>query len=83
MSGSAITLHGTKLSGHVHRVELLLRLLGSPYAYRDAPAAVRGTAAFLALNPLKPYPSVRAWLARIEVLPGFLPTARLPVSVAG
>jgi len=56
MPDPAITLHGTKLSGHAHRVELLLRMLGLPYAYRDAPAAVRGTPAFLALNPLGQIP---------------------------
>lgn len=52
----AITLHGTKLSGHAHRVELLLRMLGLAYAYRDAPAAVRATPAFLDLNPLGQIP---------------------------
>ena len=56
MSGSTITLHGTKLSGHAHRVELLLRMLGLPYTYRDAPSAVRATPAFLALNPLGQIP---------------------------
>ena len=56
MTDPAITLHGTKLSGHAHRVELLLRILGLPYAYRDSPAAVRGTPAFLALNPLGQIP---------------------------
>ncbi len=56
MSDPAITLHGTKLSGHAHRVELLLRMLGLPYTYRDAPATVRSTAAFLALNPLGQIP---------------------------
>lgn len=53
---SAITLHGTKLSGHAHRVELLLRMLRLPYAYRDAPAAVRAGPGFLALNPLGQIP---------------------------
>ncbi len=56
MSDPAITLHGTRLSGHAHRVELLLRMLGLPYAYRDAPATVRSTPAFLALNPLGQIP---------------------------
>lgn len=56
MPDPAITLHGTKLSGHAHRVELLLRMLGLPYAYCDAPAAVRETPAFLALNPLGQIP---------------------------
>ncbi len=56
MSEPAITLHGTKLSGHAHRVELLLRMLGLPYAYREADAGVRRTPAFLALNPLGQIP---------------------------
>lgn len=53
---ASITLHGTKLSGHAHRVELLLRMLRLPYAYRDAPAAVRAGPGFLALNPLGQIP---------------------------
>ena len=56
MSDTSIILHGTRLSGHAHRVELLLRMLGLPYIYRDSPAAVRGTPAFLALNPLGQIP---------------------------
>ncbi len=53
---AAITLHGTKLSGHAHRVELLLRMLRLPYAYRIAPAAVRIEPGFLTLNPLGQIP---------------------------
>lgn len=53
---AAITLHGTKLSGHAHRVELLLRMLGLPYAYRNAPAAIRAMPEFLAINPLGQIP---------------------------
>ena len=30
---------------------------------------------------LQPYPAVRAWLARIEALPGFLPMVRSPVGL--
>lgn len=56
MPDPAIILHGTKLSGHAHRVELLLRMLELPFSYRDAPAAVRATPAFLALNPLGQIP---------------------------
>ncbi len=51
-----ILLHGTRLSGHVHRVELLLRMLGLPFDYVPAPAEVRATPAFLALNPLGQIP---------------------------
>ena len=28
---------------------------------------------------LEPYPAVRAWLVRVEALPGFVPMARSPV----
>ncbi len=51
-----LILHGTKLSGHAHRVEMLLRILDLPYDYRDAPASVRETPAFRALNPLGQIP---------------------------
>lgn len=51
-----IKLHGTALSGHTHRVELLLRALGLPYELIDSPAAVRQSAAFHALNPLRQIP---------------------------
>jgi glutathione S-transferase len=51
-----ITLHGTELSGHCHRVELMLRMLGLPYRYVVAPAAVRNSAEFHQLNPLRQIP---------------------------
>jgi len=56
MPTSEIVLHGTKLSGHAHRVELLLRMLGLPYRYELAPAAVRSTREFHQLNPLRQIP---------------------------
>lgn len=56
MTKSAITLYGIPLSGHCHRVEQLLLSLGLPYAYRDAPAEVRATPAFLKLNGLGQIP---------------------------
>jgi glutathione S-transferase len=31
---------------------------------------------------LEPYPNVRAWLARIEALPGFVPMMKSPVGLA-
>lgn len=49
-------LHGTILSGHVHRVALLLSMLGLPHQIVDAPASVRGTEAFRHLNPLQQVP---------------------------
>jgi glutathione S-transferase len=56
MSDKKIILHGVKLSGHVHRVELLLRMLGLPYAFAEASREVRGTSEFLQLNPLGQIP---------------------------
>jgi len=56
MSKPSITLHGTPLSGHCHRVELLLLMLGLPYRFVPAPAEVRSTAAFRRLNPLGQIP---------------------------
>ena len=52
----AITLYGTSLSGHAHRVEALLNILGLPYRYVDANAEVRKSDAFLALNPFGQIP---------------------------
>ncbi|SHH71224.1 glutathione S-transferase [Massilia sp. CF038] len=51
-----LILHGTKLSGHTHRVELLLRMLALPFEFVNAPADVRASAAFRILNPLGQIP---------------------------
>ncbi len=51
-----ITLHGTHLSGHVHRVELLLNMLGLPFTFAEAGADVRASAAFRDLNALGQIP---------------------------
>lgn len=51
-----ITLHGVYLSGHVHRVELLLRMLQIQYRFVEASAEVRRSAEFLQLNPLGQIP---------------------------
>jgi glutathione S-transferase len=56
MSISEIVLYGTELSGHAHRVELLLRMLGLRYRYAAAPATVRSTPEFRKLNPLGQIP---------------------------
>jgi glutathione S-transferase len=53
---SEIILHGTELSGHTHRVELLLRMLGLDYRYVVASATVRSTPEFHRLNPLRQIP---------------------------
>ncbi len=34
------------------------------------------------LVSLQPYPAIRAWLARIEALPGFVPMLKLPIGLA-
>jgi glutathione S-transferase len=53
---STLYLYGTKLSGHVHRVQLLLRMLALPYELVPAPADVRAGEAFKKLNPLGQIP---------------------------
>lgn len=56
MSSPSITVYGTALSGHTHRVELFLHLLQLPYRRIDASSAVRQSAEFLGLNPLGQIP---------------------------
>ena len=51
-----IRLHGVPLSGHTHKVELFLRLLGLEFEYVTAPREVWGTDAFAKLNPLRQIP---------------------------
>jgi len=53
---STMTVHGTALSGHTHRVENFLTMLELPYQLVDTPAARRRTPEFLALNPLAQIP---------------------------
>lgn len=50
------TLYGFPLSGHSHKVELFLHLLGLDYRYEWAGPEQRQTPAFLALNPLGQIP---------------------------
>jgi len=56
MTQSQIVLHGTPLSGHTHRVGMMLNALGLDYRFAAAPAEVRASAAFRALNPLGQIP---------------------------
>ena len=56
MTSPTIILHATELSGHAHRVELLLRMLGLPYTCVAAPPAARATPEFHQLNPLRQIP---------------------------
>ena len=53
---TTLTLYGTELSGHVHRVRLLLAMLNLPTTLKEAGADVRKSTAFLALNPLGQVP---------------------------
>jgi glutathione S-transferase len=56
MSEPQITLHGTRLSGHTHRVVLMLSMLELPCRFVDAPNEVRRTPEFQRLNPLAQVP---------------------------
>ncbi len=56
MTTSEIILYGVELSGHTHRVELLLRMLGLPFRFESASADVRRTPEFRRLNPLGQIP---------------------------
>lgn len=56
MSEPQITLYGVQLSGHVHRVALLLRMLEISYRFIEATAEVRRSREFLQLNPLGQIP---------------------------
>jgi glutathione S-transferase len=56
MTAAGITLYGSELSGHTHRVELMLRGLDLPYRFVSSPAQVRRTPEFLSLNPLGQVP---------------------------
>ena len=56
MTSPNLILHGLELSGHSHRVELLLRMLDLPYRFVPAPAGVRNSPEFRALNPLGQIP---------------------------
>ena len=56
-----IRLHGHPLSGHVHRVELFLSLLGLPFekVMVDMTRAEHKSPAFLALNPFGQMPVIQ------------------------
>jgi glutathione S-transferase len=56
MACDEIILYGTELSGHAHRVALLLRALNLPYRFEVADAARRKSAEFRTLTPLGQIP---------------------------
>ncbi len=53
---SKIRLHGTPLSGHTHRVELMLRVLGLDFEFVEASAPIRATPEYARLNALRQIP---------------------------
>ncbi|GAB2177977.1 glutathione S-transferase family protein [Dongia sp. agr-C8] len=55
-----ITLYGFKLSGHSHRAELMLRLLGLPFTYQaiDLASGEQRGEAFRRLNPFATVPVI-------------------------
>ena len=59
MPNPSITLYGLPLSGHCHRVELLLRMLKLPFHYEVVSRSDLSSAAFLALNPLGQIPVLK------------------------
>lgn len=56
MSSDERVLYGSELSGHAHRVRLLLHMLGLAYRVETTSAEERRMPAFLALNPLGQIP---------------------------
>ncbi len=56
MNGPPLVLHGTALSGHCHRVLLLMSMLALSHRFVEASAAVRRSAEFRRLNPLGQIP---------------------------
>jgi glutathione S-transferase len=55
-----ITLYGFKPSGHSHRAELMLRLLGLPFSFQpvDLPGGEQRTERFRRLNPFATVPVI-------------------------
>ena len=55
-----ITLYGSKLSGHSHRAELMLQLLGLPFTFRpvDLAGGEQRTEGFRRLNPFATVPVI-------------------------
>jgi len=56
VTSSTVIVHGMPLSGHTHRVQNFLSILGIPFRLVETPGPVRATAAFRALNPLGQVP---------------------------
>ncbi|CAO3430475.1 glutathione S-transferase family protein [Azospirillum doebereinerae] len=56
MTDPTITLYGMSLSGHAHRVEAFLTILGLRHRYVETTPDLRGSAEYLAMNPLGQLP---------------------------
>jgi glutathione S-transferase len=75
-----------RATGLLHLMEA--ELSREPYLVGDqATLADLAHYAYVARAPeglisLQPYPAIRAWLARIEDLPGFVPMVKTPVGIA-
>jgi glutathione S-transferase len=83
MCEPGIVLYGTELSGHTHRVELLLQMLDLPYRVQGAPAPVRGSPEFQKLNPLRQIPVLQdgdLTLADSNAIPVYLAKRYAPGS---
>lgn len=59
MPTPSLTLYGSPKSGHSHRAELMLRILGLPYDYVPMTPDDRTTEAFRKLNPLGQVPVLK------------------------
>jgi len=61
MSTPSLTLYNFPLSGHAHRIQLALSLMGLPYEDRvvDLPGGEHKGAAYLALNPEGKVPTLK------------------------
>jgi glutathione S-transferase len=55
----SMQLYGVPLSGHTHRVQLFLSLLGLPFEFITAGLEQRQTPEFLAMNPIGEIPVLR------------------------
>jgi glutathione S-transferase len=59
MPTPSLTLYGSPKSGHSHRAELMLRMLGLPYDYVPMTPDDRTTEAFRKMNPLGQVPVLK------------------------
>lgn len=88
MSGIRRRFHHHPLSGHLHRVQLMLSLLCSDRKLVDAnlaAAAHKALYSYTAYAPeggisLASYPSIRTWIDRIEALRGLVAMTKTNVA---